>query len=135
MWGKLLHTSTNTSTSLSYSNVLLISPILILLSRRLLVSPDVQIPLQDPSLLYQDVTQSLIKTCSFYVRSARTWNSLPAFLKNCTSESAFKSSLSNYYLSLTSSIYDPDLPQTFKTVCVKCHQARQIDSLKETLCC
>ena len=72
---------------------------------------------------------------SFYVRSARTWNSLPAYIINCTSVSQFKSNLLNYYFFLTANIYDPDLPQSFKTVCVKCHRARPIETIKETLCC
>ena len=72
---------------------------------------------------------------SFYVRSARTWNSLPAYIINCTSVSQFKSNLLNYYFYLTANIYDPDLPQSFKTVCVKCHRARPIETIKETLCC
>jgi hypothetical protein len=36
---------------------------------------------------------------------------------------------------LTSNVYNPELPHTYKTVCVKCHKARPLDSLSDTLYC
>ena len=59
---------------------------------------------------------------SFYCRAPRIWNSLPAHLRNTDcSVVDFKKDLFNYYLYLTKSVYDVDTPQTFKSVCIKCH--------------
>ena len=41
----------------------------------------------------------------------------------------FKNSLFDYYLNLLEQIYNPDNPRTFKSVCVKCHSTRSLDSL------
>ena len=72
---------------------------------------------------------------SFYIRACRTWNTLPISLRNLTLLSSFKRCLFNYYFLLTSNVYNPELPHTYKTVCVKCHKARPLDSLSDTLCC
>ena len=53
---------------------------------------------------------------SFYVRSARIWNSLPVYIINCTFVSQIKSTLLSYNSYITTNIYDPDLPQSFKTI-------------------
>jgi hypothetical protein len=37
--------------------------------------------------------------------------------------------LFNYYFLLTSNVYNPELPHTYKTVCVKCHKARPLVTL------
>ena len=67
---------------------------------------------------------------SFYCRASRIWNSLPAHLRNTDCSVAhFKKDLFNYYLYLTKSVYDVDTPQTFKSVCMKCHTSWALNSL------
>jgi hypothetical protein len=72
---------------------------------------------------------------SFYIKACRTWNTLPISLRNLTLLYSFKRCLLNYYFLLTSNVYNPKLPHTYKTVCVICHKARPLDSLSDTLCC
>ena len=43
--------------------------------------------------------------------------------------SQFKSYLLNHYRSVTELVYDVEIPQTFKTICVKCHACRTMSSL------
>ena len=71
---------------------------------------------------------------SFYTKAGRTWNTIPISLRNLTLLSSFKRCLFNYYFLLTSNVYNPELPHTYKTVCVKCHKACPLDSLSDTLC-
>ena len=73
---------------------------------------------------------------SFYCRAPRIWNSLPAHLRNTDcSVVDFKKDLFNYYLYLTKSVYDVDTPQTFKSVCIKCHTSWPLNSLLDHMCC
>ena len=54
---------------------------------------------------------------SFYCRALRTWNTLPAHLRNVDySVVHFKNEIFNYYLYLTKSVYDVDTPKTYKSV-------------------
>ena len=69
---------------------------------------------------------------SFYCRAPRIWNTLPAHLWNTNtycSVAHFKKDLFNYYLYLTKSVYDVNTPQAFKSVCIKCHTSRPLNSL------
>ena len=73
---------------------------------------------------------------SFYCRAPRIWNSLPAHLRNTDCSVAhFKKDLFNYYLYLTKSVYDVNIPQTFKSVCMKCHTSWALNSLLNHMCC
>ena len=75
---------------------------------------------------------------SFYCRAPRIWNTLPAHLRHTgCSVAHFKKDLFNYYLHLTiaKSVYDVDTPQTFKSVCIKCHTSPPLNSLLDRMCC
>ena len=73
---------------------------------------------------------------SFYIRSAKVWNSLPFSIRDTTkSLASFKHALLKYYNNLKEEIYDPDDPRTFKSVCVKCHASRPLTNLSKRLCC
>ena len=73
---------------------------------------------------------------SFYCRAPRIWNTLPAHLRNTDCSVAhFKKDFFNYYLYLTKSVYDIDTPQTFKSVCIKCHTSRPLNSLLDPFMC
>ncbi len=68
---------------------------------------------------------------SFYNRTPRIFNSLPSYLRDTNiSISQFKTKLLEHYRYVTEHVYDVDIPQTFKTICVKCHS-----SLIVKLCC
>ena len=55
---------------------------------------------------------------SFYIRSAKVWNNLPCCIRDINkSLASFKRALFMYYKDLTETIYDPDDPRSFKTVC------------------
>ena len=70
---------------------------------------------------------ALLSENNFYVRAPSVWNILPSKIRDTSRSLAyFKSSLLNYYLE---QIYNPDNPRTFKSVCVKCHSIRSLDSL------
>ena len=72
---------------------------------------------------------------NFCCRAPRIWNTLPAHLRNTDCSVAhFKKDLFNYYLYLTKSVYDVDTPQTFKSVCIKCHTSRPLNSLRDRVC-
>ena len=63
-------------------------------------------------------------------------NTLPDFLMdNTKSIDVFKTNLRAYYLDLTLNVYDPAVPQTFKSVCIKCHQSRSLPVLLVKMCC
>lgn len=49
----------------------------------------------------------------------------------------FNKDLFNYYLhlSIAKSVYDIDTPQTFKSVCIKCHTSRPLNSLLDPFMC
>ena len=73
---------------------------------------------------------------NFYVRAPSVWNILPSNIRDTSRSLAyFKISLFNYYLNLLDQIYNPDNPRTFKSVCVKCHSTRSLDSLLVRTCC
>ena len=73
---------------------------------------------------------------SFYCGVPRIFNCLPPHLRKVNmSISQFKSNLLSHYRSLTELVYDVDVPQTFKTVCVKCHSCRTLSSLLVKMCC
>ena len=73
---------------------------------------------------------------SFYCTTPRIWNTLPAHLRNTDCLVAhFKKDLFNYYLYLTKAVYDVDNPQTFKSVCIKCHISRPLNCLLDRMCC
>ena len=73
---------------------------------------------------------------SFYSRASRTFNTLPEYLRvNTQSINVFKTKLRKHYVDLTLTVYDPAVPQTFKSVCIKCHMTRPITALLIKLCC
>ena len=66
---------------------------------------------------------------SYYCRSARTFNCLPSNLRQPNlSIGQFKCGVFQYYQNLVEDVYEIDIPQTFKTVCVKCHSCRPLSS-------
>ena len=75
---------------------------------------------------------------SYYNRTPRVFNSLPLRIhirgKDVTIRQ-FRKYLLNYYHEMTELVYDIDVPQTFKTVCVKCHNCRPLSSLVDKMCC
>ncbi len=71
---------------------------------------------------------------SFFNRTPRIYNCLPPREADVTI-GQFQSYLRNYYRSMTEQVYDNNVPQTFKTVCVKCHSCRPLSSLMYKLCC
>ena len=73
---------------------------------------------------------------SFYSRASRAFNTLPEYLRdNTQSINVFQTNLRKYYLDLTLTVYDPVVPQTFKSVCIKCHTSRPLTALLVKLCC
>lgn len=73
---------------------------------------------------------------SFYSRASRTFNTLPEYLRdNTQSINVFKTKLRKHYVDLTLTVYDPAVPQTFKSVCIKCHMTRPLTALLVKLCC
>ena len=73
---------------------------------------------------------------SFYIRSAKVWNNLPCCIRDITkSLVSCKRALFMYYKDLTKTIYDPDDPNSFKSVCVKCHVSHPRTNLSKRLCC
>ena len=63
---------------------------------------------------------------SFYSRTSRTFNTLPEYFRDNTQSIVFKTNLRKHYLDLTLTVYDPAVPQTFKSVCIKCHMSRPL---------
>ena len=58
---------------------------------------------------------------SYYNRTPRVFNCLPSHIRGSdVNIGQFKSYLLNYYHKMTELVYDIDVPQTFKTICVKC---------------
>ena len=73
---------------------------------------------------------------SLYSRASRTFNTLPEYLRdNTQSINVFKTNLKKHYLDLTLTVYDPAVPQTLKSVCIKCHTSRPLTALLVKLCC
>jgi hypothetical protein len=72
-------------------------------------------------------TKTLCQQNSYVVRVARIWNTHPEELREPDiSFTSFKNMLLNYYMRATGTIFDLDKPQSWKTVCLKCHQARHL---------
>ena len=83
-------------------------------------------------------TADVFPVVAFLRREATTGN--PSAVHRLTSgthcsEERFKKDLFNYYLYLTKSVYDVGTPQTFKSVCIKCHSSRPLNSLLDRMCC
>ena len=56
---------------------------------------------------------------SFYSRASRTFNELSEYLRdNTQSINVLKTNLRKHYLDLNLIVYDPAVPQTFKSVCI-----------------
>ena len=73
---------------------------------------------------------------SYFVRTGRVWNCLTVEERDLSqSVMAFKRKLNTKYQQHLRNIYDPDNPITFKTVCVKCHSARNLGHLNIKACC
>ncbi len=71
---------------------------------------------------------------SFVTQVSRIWNTLPDELRDLDiCFLSFKSRLLSYYHSATQTLFDEDKPQTWKSVCVKCHKARQLNTMNN--CC
>ena len=73
------------------------------------------------------------KMCAVKVRNAKLRNYLnraPSYIRDAdVTIGQFKSYLLKYYHEMTELIYDINVPQSFKTVCVKCHSCRHLSSL------
>ena len=73
---------------------------------------------------------------SFYNRALRIYNSLPPHIREASvTVGQFKSYLLTYYETMTKEIYNINAPQTFKSICVKCHSCRPLSSLVDKMCC
>ena len=75
---------------------------------------------------------------SFYCRTPRIWNTLPAHLRNTdwsVAHFARRIFLFTTCISLSLFMTDVDTPQTFKSVCIKCHTSRPLNSLLDRMCC
>ena len=71
---------------------------------------------------------------SYTVRATRIWNVLPYLITNKSSTThSFKKHLLNYYFLAMEINYNIDDPRSWKTICVKCNQAR--DLTKPLACC
>ena len=71
---------------------------------------------------------------SYLLRTTRVWNVLPRDLtNNDLTFKVFKKKLFNYYSSTLDNCYDVDDPRTWKSVCIKCNQAR--DLTRPITCC
>ena len=71
---------------------------------------------------------------SYFIRVSRVWNTLPDELRRPDmSIHTFKRCLYEYYYSATQSVFDSDEIQTWKSICVKCHKAKQLTGTKK--CC
>ena len=71
---------------------------------------------------------------SYAVRSTRTWNALPKLISNkSNSVFSFKKHLLDYNFTALEINYSIDDPRSWKTICVKCNQPR--DLTKPLACC
>ena len=64
---------------------------------------------------------------SFFNRIARIWNILPECIRMPTSIQSFKLKLLEYYFEALRTSYDPEEPRTWKSICVKCKNARLLN--------
>ena len=81
-----------------------------------------------------NVTSFRIRKCktvtyqnSFFNRTARIWNILPECIRMPTSIQSFKLKLLEYYFEALRTSYDPEEPRTWKSICVKCKNARLLN--------
>jgi hypothetical protein len=70
---------------------------------------------------------------SFFVRSSRIWNILPLYIRDALSLDSFKGKLYEYYKNALVNKYNPDLPQSWKSICPKCNTARNFTN--DITCC
>ena len=62
---------------------------------------------------------------SFFIRTTRTWNSLPIALRSPDiTIREFKTALQSYYLTALEECYSVEDPRTWKTICLKCNTSR-----------
>ena len=87
----------------------------------------------------EDDMETLTFHNSFYNRAPRIYNSLPPHIREASvTVGQFKSYLLTYYElyeTMTKEIYNINAPQTFKSICVKCHSCRPLSSLVDKMCC
>ena len=81
-----------------------------------------------------NVTSFRIRKCktvtyqnSFFNRTARIWNILPECIRMSTSIQSFKLKLLEYFFEALRTSYDPEEPRTWKSICVKCKNARLLN--------
>ncbi len=72
---------------------------------------------------------------SYLIRATRVWNTLPKDLtiNGMITLKEFRKMLYNYYETALDKCYDVDDPRTWKSVCIKCNQAR--DLTRPITCC
>ena len=68
---------------------------------------------------------------SYFNRIVNLWNSLPDFVKNCTTVSGFKNQLKKFYFFRLFTVFDVDNIRSYKIVCPKC---RRINPLNVCSC-
>ena len=62
---------------------------------------------------------------SFFIRTTRTWNSLPIALRSPDiTIREFKTALQSYYLTALEECYSVEDPRAWKTICLKCNTSR-----------
>ena len=72
----------------------------------------------------------LVRFCDL----AKYFTSYHELSQHTISIGEFKNNLFKYYSQMTQEIYNIDVPQTFKTICVKCHSCRPLSSLSVKMC-
>ena len=86
--------------------------------------------------MYLKLAKTVTFQNRFLSRASRAFNTLPEYLKDNTQFiNVFKTNLREHYRNLTLTVYDPAFPQTFKSVCIKCHMSRPPTALLVKLCC
>ena len=66
-----------------------------------------------------NLTQHETLQNSFYSRASKSFNTLPNYMRDINeSINVFKTKLRKYYSELVTTVYDPAIPQTFKSVCL-----------------
>jgi hypothetical protein len=72
---------------------------------------------------------------SFYNRAPRIYNSLPPQIREASVTVGQSKSYLLTYEAMTKQIYNINTPQTFESICVKCHSCRPLSSLVDNMCC
>lgn len=72
---------------------------------------------------------------SYFVKTVKLWNNLPHTTRTCQSVGAFKSALYNYYNAALDYNFDPDTISTWKSICFKCSNTRNLGSPLFRQCC